>query len=112
MTEKTLPVVLEAVNVHAGLSGLYRPSRATVTNRNVNISHVRTVEAVVGKNLKILFFGIQFEDTRALSATQLYSLGSDDLENAIQFQGGSNDRGHAVNCGQFMHLAAELFIGL
>src|SRR6185312_13700721 len=112
MMEKTVFVVLETIDIHAGLACLDRPARATMTNRNANIAHLSAVEAIVGKHLKMLFFGIQFEDTGTLRTTQLYGLGGDDLEDAIQFQGGSNDRGDAVNSGQFMHFAPQLFVCL
>src|SRR5258706_2218299 len=112
MMKKTLPVVLETIDIHAGLPRLNSASRATMPDGYVNIAHVRAIEAIVGKYLKMLILSIQLEDTRTLCTAQLYCLSGDDLEHAVQFQGGSDDGGHAVNGGEFMHFAPELFIGL
>src|SRR5258707_4952814 len=112
MMKKTLLVILETIDVHAGLPRLYSASRATMPHRYVNIAHIRAIEAIVGKYLKMLLLCIQLEDTRTLCTAQLYCLSGDDLEHAVQFQGGSDNGGHAVNGGEFMHFAPELFIGL
>src|SRR6266446_1595371 len=112
MTKKTLLVILETIDIHAGLPRLNSTSRATMPHRYVNIAHIRAIEAIEGKYLKMLLLRIQLEDTRTLCTAQLYRLRGDNLEHAVQFQGGSDDGGHAVNGGEFMHFAPQLFIGL
>jgi hypothetical protein len=62
--------------------------------------------------MEILFIGIQSEDTRALSSTEMNCLGCNDLQNFVQVERGGDDRRNAVYGSQFMHFASQLLICL
>src|SRR5260370_36336275 len=105
-------IAIQTVNRARRLTRLHGLSGATLPYGNMNTADISAVQAVVSQHVQMLARGVKLKNTRALSTTQLYGLGSNDLQYAVQVESRCNNAGHAVNGCQFVNFAAQLLIGL
>jgi hypothetical protein len=63
VTEKTPFIMMQTVDSHDGMPILYRASSTALTNMYLNPLNIGDFKSIMGHNMKMLFLGVQLEDT-------------------------------------------------
>src|SRR5438105_10647022 len=110
--DEAMCVMMETVNGHAWSSRLDGAAGAALADAQLQALYQAAVESIMSNDVQVLPIGVQLKDAGTLSPGEMDCLGSNDLQHFIQVKGRSNDRGDAVNGGQFVDFAAQLFVCL
>src|SRR5579875_153851 len=78
----------------------------------MDIANIGPMQSIMSQNVQALGRRIEHKNARALGPAQLYCLGRNNLQDTIQVKRGGDNTSYAVDCRQFMNLAAELLICL